>query len=292
MKLGLVIEGGGMKCAYTAAILDRMMDDGIKADYVIGVSAGCACGASYVAGQRDRNRRFFVQHMIDPECLGLEAWKACGSVFNLHRIYFDYTAEGGIDPLDYDAIRRSPAEWWAVATDAETGKPAYFSKYDISGSDYTAVMASCAIPVACRAVEFKGKKYVDGGCSNSLPVQHALEDGCDKVIVILCRPKDFVRKPEKMRFAYQTSLRHYPELVHSIEMRHIRYNRQLRACRKLEEEGHAFIFAPHEPIKVSTYTRDSSVLQGIYDTGIREYGEDRKRFLDFLGNDSKKNISD
>jgi len=282
MKLGLVIEGGGMKCAYTAAILDRMMDDGIRADYVIGVSAGCACGASYLAGQKDRNRRFFVKHMMDPECLGLTAWKSSGSVFNLKRIYGEYTEEGGIDPLDYDAISENPAEWWAVATDAETGKPHYFSKYDISGHDYTAVMASCAIPVVCRAVEFHGRKYYDGGCSNSLPVQHALEAGCDKVIVILCRPRDFVRQPEKMRFAYKTVLRHYPELVESIEMRHIRYNRQLRATRKLEEEGHAFIFAPHEPIEVSTYTSDSSVLQGIYDKGVREYGEDRERFLNFL----------
>lgn len=282
MKLGLVIEGGGMKCAYTAAILDRMMDDDVRADYVIGVSAGCACGASYLAGQRDRNRRFFVEHMMDPLCLGPRAWKESGSVFNLHRIYYDYTARGGIDPLDYDAIAKNPAEWWAVATDAETGKPHYFSKYDISDTDYTAVMASCAIPVACKAVEFRGRKYYDGGCSNSIPVQHALEAGCDKVIVILCRPKDFVRQPEKLRFAYHTGLRRYPDLVKSIEMRHVHYNRQLRATRKLEEEGHAFIFAPHEPIEVSTYTKDSSVLQGIYDSGISEYGEDRERFLKFL----------
>ena len=282
MKLGLVLEGGGMKCAYTAAILDRMMDDQVKPDYVIGVSAGCACGASFLAGQRDRNRRFFVDHVQDPEYLGLQAWKSSGSVFNLRRIYQDYTAEGGIDPLDYDAMVKNPAEWWAVATDVETGKPHYFTKEDVSATDYSAIMASCSIPVVCRPIEVCGRKYCDGGCSNSLPVQHALEAGCDKVIVILCRPKDSVREPEKMRFAYRTVLRNYPNLVHSIEMRHIRYNRQLRATRRLEEEGHAFIFAPHEPIHVSTYTKDPGVLQGIYDTGLKEYEEDRSRFETFL----------
>lgn len=271
-----------MKCAYTAAILDRLMDDGVKADYVIGVSAGCACGASYLAGQKDRNRRFFVRHMTDPECLGLTAWKHSGSVFNLQRIYYDYTAEGGIDPLDYDAILKNPAEWWAVATDAETGKPHYFSKYDISARDYTAVMASCAIPIVCKPVEFKGRKYYDGGCSNSLPVRHALQAGCDKVIIILCRPKDTVREPEKMRFAIESLLRRYPNLVHSIQMRHIRYNRQLLDARRLEQKGHALIFAPHEPIQVSTYTSDSEVLQGIYDLGVREYDEDRERLMHFL----------
>ena len=199
------------------------------------------------------------------------------------RLRFQFeTAEGGIDPLDYDAMVKNPAEWWAVATDVETGKPHYFTKEDVSATDYSAVMASCSIPVVCRPIEVHGRKYCDGGCSNSLPVQHALEAGCDKVIVILCRPKDSVREPEKMRFAYRTVLRNYPNLVHSIEMRHIRYNRQLRATRRLEEEGHAFIFAPHEPIHVSTYTKDPGVLQGIYDTGLKEYEEDRSRFETFL----------
>ena len=109
MKLGLVLEGGGMKCAYTAAILDRMMDDQVKPDYVIGVSAGCACGASFLAGQRDRNRRFFVDHVQDPEYLGLQAWKSSGSVFNLRRIYQDYTAEGGILSGLYGRGRHRPA---------------------------------------------------------------------------------------------------------------------------------------------------------------------------------------
>lgn len=282
MKLGLVLEGGGMKCAYTAGILDRLLDDEIHADYVIGVSAGCACGASYLAGQRDRNRRFFVDHMQDPDMLGLEAWKKSGSVFNLQRIYGDYTNKGGIDPLDLDAIKRNPAEWWAVATDAETGRPHYFSKEDLKDRDFRAVMASCCIPVACKGVELEGRTYYDGGCSNSLPIQRALEAGCDKVVLVLCRPKTSVRQPEKLRFAYSTALRRYPNLIASIRMRHLRYNRQLRAARKLEEGGHVFIFSPHAPIEVSTYTRDGAILQGVYDQGIREYDLDRERFMDFL----------
>ena len=45
IKYGLVVEGGGMKCAYNAAILDRFLDEGITFDYCIGVSAGRAAGA-------------------------------------------------------------------------------------------------------------------------------------------------------------------------------------------------------------------------------------------------------
>ena len=152
MRLGLVIEGGGMKCAYTAGILDRMLDDKIRPDYVIGVSAGAACGASFVAGQRGRNRRFFVDYVTDPDYMGLTAYRSSGEFFNLKYIYQDMTGKDGKDPLDYDAIMKNPAQLWAVATDAETGKPRYFSKNDFSPTDYSVYMATCAIPVACRPV--------------------------------------------------------------------------------------------------------------------------------------------
>ena len=79
-----------MKCAYTSGILDRMLDDGIKPDYVIGVSAGAACGASFVAGQRDRNRRFFVDYVERPDYMGWTAfYRSKGNFFNLEYIYQD-----------------------------------------------------------------------------------------------------------------------------------------------------------------------------------------------------------
>lgn len=63
MKIGLVVEGGGMKCAYSAGILDKFLDDHIQFDYCIGVSAGAANTLSYLAGQRGRNLRFYTEHL-------------------------------------------------------------------------------------------------------------------------------------------------------------------------------------------------------------------------------------
>lgn len=283
MKLGLVLEGGGMKCAYTAAVLDRMLDDGIRPDVIIGVSAGAACGISFAAGQRDRNRRFFVDYVNDPDYIGYQALRKSGSIFNLHYIYQECSTEGGKDPVDQKALNENPAEWWAVATDIETGKPHYFTKKDVHPKDCSVLMATSSIPVLCRPVEVGGHLYCDGGCSNSIPVQHALEAGCDRVIVVLCRPKDTVRTPERMKGIYRAALRKYPNLVHNIEMRHIRYNRQLRAARRLEEKGHAYIIAPREQLQISTYTKDPAKLQGLYDTGITEYDAQRERILRFAG---------
>ncbi len=282
MKLGLVIEGGGMKCAYTSGILDLMMDDQIKPDYVIGVSAGAACGASFVAGQRDRNKRFFVDYVNRPDYMGWTAFRhSGGNFFNLEYIYQDLTGEGGEDELDYDAIMNNPCELWAVATDAETGLPHYFNKDDLFPDDYSVYMASCAIPVACRPVEIENHLYYDGGCSDSIPVRRALEDGCDKVIVILCRPKDTVREPEKYQKLYRTVLHRYPKLVHNLDVRHDKYNATMRAIRKLEEKGHALIIAPEEPLDITTYTKDPETLDRLYETAVHEYADYRQRLLDF-----------
>lgn len=283
MKLGLVVEGGGMKCAYTAAVLDRFLDDQIRFDYVIGVSAGATCAASFVAGQRGRNRRFFVDHVTEPDYMGVSAFLRNGQFFNLQYIYQDLTAAGGGDPLDRDALLANPCSLLAVATDRETGRPVYFPKEQTTPSDYRIYMATCAIPVVCRPIEIDGRYYYDGGCSDTLPVRKALDDGCDKVVVLLCRPRDTVREPEKHRKLYHQVLRKYPKLVHELDTRYIRYNKCLESTRKLEEQGHALIIAPEHQLDITTYTKNPAQLQALYDIGIAEYEAKRQQILDFVG---------
>ena len=134
-KTGLVVEGGGMKCAYSAGILDRFLDEGIRFDYVIGVSAGSANAASYLAGQRGRNKRFYTDHIHEPEYFGFRNFIKKGNLFNLYYIYDTLTAEGGGDELDLAAVKENPAEFVITATDAETGKPPYFTKDDLKPRD-------------------------------------------------------------------------------------------------------------------------------------------------------------
>ena len=127
MKTGLVVEGGGMKCAYSAGILDRFLDEHITFDYCIGVSAGSANTASYLAGQRGRNLRFYVDHLNEPGYMGVKNLLRTGQFFGLQYIYQTLTNSDGADPIDYPAIVENPAEFELVATDAATGKPVYFT---------------------------------------------------------------------------------------------------------------------------------------------------------------------
>ncbi len=127
-KVGLLVEGGGMKCAYSAGVLDAFLDEGIAFDYCAGVSAGAANLVSYLAGQRDRNRRYYCIYVKDPRYLSTRNFIRTGSLFGLQYIYGDMTNEGGEDPLDFDALMANPSELVFPATDAATGKARYFTK--------------------------------------------------------------------------------------------------------------------------------------------------------------------
>ena len=244
MKIGLVVEGGGMKCAYSAGILDKFLDDHIQFDYCIGVSAGAANTLSYLAGQRGRNLRFYTEHLSDPRYLSVHSLIRTGSLFGLQYIYGTLTNSDGKDPIDYDAIMKNPAEFYMPATDAVTGTATYFSKYDIVRDDYRTLMATCALPGFCRPVQVNHHYYYDGGVADSIPVQHALDDGCDKLVVILSNPRDFVKQPEAHRPIYKRMLHKYPKTIEGIDHRHINYQASIDLTAKLEKEGKAFVFAP------------------------------------------------
>lgn len=282
-KTGLVVEGGGMKCAYTAGILDRLIDHDIRFDYAIGVSAGSSCTASFLAGQRDRNRRFFVDHVREPGYMGMRTFLTTGSFFGLHYIYGDLTNSGGSDPLDFPAIQKNPAEFKIVATDADTGKATYFDKRDIVQDDYRVFMASCAIPVATRPVTIGRKTYYDGGVADPIPIRRALTDGCEKLLILLCRPKDTVRTPQKHLELLKVLLHKYPNMPRAIEKRYLIYNETLSYALELEKQGKALILAPEEALPVSTYTKDPAVLQGLYDLALKEFDAKQEQLSSFLG---------
>lgn len=270
-KTALIVEGGGMKCAYSAGVLDAFLDHNITFDYCIGVSAGSANAASYLAGQRGRNKRFYTDHINEPGYFGLRSFLKTGNIFGLSYIYGDLTNSDGADPLDYQAIMDNPAEYYIVATDAETGKPVYFSKYDMIKDDYRHIMASCALPAACRPVQIDNRYYYDGGVTDAIPVQKALDDGCDKIVAILSKPRNFVKTPEKMRFLYSKLCRKYPNTIKAIDERHLMYQKCQSQLYDLEKKGRAFVFAPSKQLKMGTYSMDREIEQQLYDLGLQDF---------------------
>lgn len=271
-----------MKCAYSAGVLDRFLDDGVSFDECIGVSAGSGNLASYLADQRERNLHFYTIYQNHPEYLGMKNYLKHGSYFNLQYIYGTITNSTGIDPVDYDALQANPAEYFLTATNAKTGEAEYLSREDMARDDFRAIMASCAIPVVCKPVELNDKLYFDGGVADSIPVQKALDDGCEKLVVILENPRCFVRRPQRYKPFYHVLLRKYPNVVKKIDDRHLRYHEVIAQIKELEMKGKAFVFAPSQEGKVKTTTKDSGEILEQYDLGIADYDARRDELRTFL----------
>lgn len=277
-----------MKCAYSAGVLDAFLVDNIGFDYCIGVSAGSANAASYLAGQRGRNLRFYTEHIKEPGYFGLKNYIKTHNLFGLQYIYGTLSNSSGADFLDYHNLMLNHTEFIIVTTDAESGEPRYFHKEEMPKDDYRVIMASSALPGACLPVEIDGHYYYDGGVADSIPVEKALLDGCDKIVVIMSKNRDFVKKPESLRGFYSFKCRKFPKIIELLNNRHINYTKSQKMAYELEAAGKAFVFAPSEHMAMGTFAMDAQANKQLYQLGLKDYVELRERFREFMEIPSKE----
>lgn len=268
--LGIVDVGGGTRDVYGAGVLDYLMDNGIKADLFIGVSAGSANGATYIAGQRGRNYRFYNRYAFRKEYMGFRNLLRRGSYINLEYIYGTLSNSDGEDPFDYDGFIENPAQFIVVATDAFTGGPKYFDKSDMGRDHYETLMTSSCVPAVNRPYVFKGKPYYDGGISDPIPFDKAFEMGCDKVVVILTRPKTAFRKPKSDNRISRFVEMSYPEAARALRVRCDTYNEELSRAIELEKEGRLLILAPSDIKNMKTLTLDRLQINRMYREGYAD----------------------
>ncbi len=282
MKTGLIVEGGGMKCAYSAGVLDGFLDGGISFDYCIGVSAGAANAVSFLAGQRERNLRFYTEYSKSPKYFGIISFIFTGNLFGLDYIYGELSAEGGKDPVDYDALMNNPCVFECPATAVEDGRPKYFSKTDMAPDDFTIIKATCAIPVASKPVEIDGHFYYDGGVSDSIPIFRAEDVGCDRFVVLLSKPRGFVMTPQSHKGVYDRWLKQHPAVIRAIDHRHEIYNAQLRQIAEHEAAGRAMIFYIPDVEDMSTYSTDPKIAMMLYKSGLYDCTQKMDEIKEFL----------
>ena len=271
MKIGCVDVGGGVRDIYGAGVLDYFLDEGIMFDYCIGVSAGSGNCASFVALQRGRNKQFYLDYILRKEAIGAGRLLRTGSFLDLNYVYGTLCAKDGENPLDYSSLIKSKTDFTVVATDAETGKAAYFDKNnDMAEDDYKILMASSCLPVFCKPVDIKGRKYYDGGLSDPIPFEKAVESGCDKIIVILTKPVNAHINQNRNSLGASILKRKYPNFSEAMSSAAYTYSKQLENALKLQEEGRALILAPDDIMGLGTLTRDKDKLVKLYEKGYSD----------------------
>ncbi len=278
MKIGVVDVGGGLRGIYAAGVLDYCIDQGICFDLGIGVSAGSANLVSYMAGQRGRNYRFYIEYAFRKQYMSLGNFIMKRSFVDMDYVYGTLSNSGGEDPLDYPAMRDNPMEFYVVATDALTGEPKYFDRGDIKQDDYSIMKASSAIPFVCRPYEVQGRAYYDGALGDPVPVEKAFRLGCDRVIVILTKPENVLRDPKKDEKLAAGIRKRYPAAAEKLRKRAQQYNEGVALAREYAGQGKVLIVSPDETCGVDTLKKKKESLQRLYDKGYL----DGKRIADYL----------
>lgn len=267
MKLGLIDVGGGLRGAYAIGILEYCLENNIKFDCCIGVSAGSSNLINFLAGHKKRNYRNYFDYAFRKEYSGLGCLIKKKNFLNFDYIYRELINSDGIDPLNYEEFKNNPADFFVVAEEGISGKTKYFTKDDIKKDDYRVLAASCNIPVINRPVEIDGVIYFDGGFADPIPIQKAIDEGCDKIILILTRLRDVPRSPKRDNFFAKFLKIKYPKAAEKLSKRAENYNKSLEYVNELEKEGKVLILSPKDVYGLDTLTKDKEAMTKLYEDG-------------------------
>lgn len=266
-KIGIIDIGGGMRDIYGAGIFDYCLEEGITFDLGVGVSAGSANLASFLAQQRGRNHRFYTDYSFRKEYMSFWRFLRHRNAVDLDYVYGTLSNADGEDPLDYETLHKNPMDLIVVATNAETGKPHYFLKKEIRQDHYDIFKASSALPHFCRPVMLNGVAYYDGAVSDCIPLEKTFSEGCDRVILILTKPEDTIRKPDRDRRIARHIQQEYPLAAKAFCARAEIYNQKVELAKRYREEGKLLLLSPKDTFGVDTLRRDKQSLEKLYEAG-------------------------
>lgn len=284
-KIGLVLEGGSMRGMYTAGVLDTFMDAGIKVDGIIGVSAGALFGPNYFSNQKGRVIRYNKKYCKDRKYMGIWNFLTTGNLVSKDFAYYELTTKHDI--FDNETFMKNNTGYFLTVTNVETGKAEYLEVKDVL-KEMEKLRATAAIPLVSRIVEIGGKKYLDGGIADSIPVLKCREMGYDKIIVVLTRPRSYRKKPYSKHLLRLMMLRYmdYPDFLRTLTRRYKMYNHTLDLIEKMEKNEEIFVIRPSEPICLKVVEREPEHLQNVYDMGVRDCRNvlrGLKRYLEVAG---------
>ncbi len=267
-KSVLVLEGGAMRSLYTSGVLDVFMTNNIDIECVVGVSAGALVGLNYVSNQKGRTASININYCKDSKYIGLGAIKN-----NKGLVGFDYLfgeISENQNPFDKEAFNNSKKRFVIGATNCLTGKTEYFEKD--ADNIYKLLQASSSMPLVSRIVDIKGQPYLDGAIDCNIPIEWAISEGYEKIVVVLTRNKEYRKKPVsvKMKQIYHFSYKKYPKLLETLYDKPNKYNHIYEKIEQLRKENKIMVFQPKEEVNISRLEKNQEKLRYLYKQGIDE----------------------
>ena len=280
MKTGLILEGGGLRGAFSAGVLDVFIKEGISFDYACGVSAGAGVLYNFISGQEGRSKQVLLCPR-DHSYYGFRELCRSGRFMNLNKLYGEMAFEE--PPFDFEKYFSSPTEVEVVATNCVTGKPEYLKDDKTVESLFDCGRATGSLPFISGPYKIGENYYMDGSVSDPVPIQRAFAKGCERIVVLSTKadgmnPSNLKKYTPAMRIKYPK----FRAFVDAVQVRIPLLLSQYERMEELEKEGSVFVFQPAGHWDVSHMEKDIEKIHALYDEGVREAterAEDVKRFI-------------
>ena len=264
---GLVLEGGAMRSIFTAGVLDYFLDMGVKFPNVLAISASAYAGVNYISGQTGRCVDCLVEPLREYKFLGFKTFLKKGTFFDMDFL-FDEVPHMEKNPFDFESFKKFDGRFITSAIDCNTGENVFFEDFDTEERLFKVCRVANSMPILARITELDGRQMLDGGMADAIPVAKAIEEGWEKIVVVLTRDTSYKKREGESAYTRIIRLiyRKYPKLVETILHRGKKYNDTLEVVSKLEKEGRAFVIRPSDN-NLKNGENDADKLKEYYKQG-------------------------
>lgn len=263
-KTCLVLEGGAMRGMYTAGVLDILMQNNIKFDAIIGVSAGALFGINYKSNQKGRAYRYNMQYINDKEYIGLYSYLTTGNIMNKSFCFDKLVNE--LDKFDYQAFKNNKTKFYVVVTNLLTGTPEYQELTDLNDQNQMEYLrASGSMQYVSKPVKINNNYYLDGATGDSIPIKYMEKLGFNKIIVVGTRPEGYQKqyKPQPSKIFYKK----YPKFIKALSNRPSMYNETIKYIEKKANNHEIIFIRPSQDLKVKRIEKNKKKLSSLYTLG-------------------------
>jgi predicted patatin/cPLA2 family phospholipase len=254
-----------MRGIFTAGVLDNFLGKNIIFPYVIGVSAGASNGISYISKQKGRSYFSNVKLPKIRPYVGIKSLLKGRGFFDLDFLFYEYPDK--YYPFDWDAYFNSGQRYVMVVSNCITGKAEYIEEYKDGDRLLAACKASCTLPFTNPVSYLDGKPMLDGGVCDAVPIKYLMEQGFEKFVIVLTRPKGYRKKEKKVWLPFFVYSK-YPKIREALRGRAARYNQAMDIIDELEAQGKAIVIRPKAPMTVSRSEVDTQKLDALYREGL------------------------
>lgn len=281
MKLGITFEGGANRGIFSSGVADAFLEEDLMPDYFIGVSAGIAFGVSYLSKQKGRNWEIVEKYIQDQRYMGIRHLlnRSKRTYYNVDFVFSEIPDQ--LVPFDYESFARYPGEVVACMTNIHSGKAEYLPiPRTPEMNNYLA--ASCSLPVLFQPVQIKNHYYLDGALADAVPFAQAIKAGCDKNIVVLTRPREYVKKSDHGTGITKALYWKYPKIVETLKTRVQRYRLCMQKIRDMEQAGELYVIAPNDSLGIRRTETDIEKLRGLYQQGYDIAKENIEKIKEYI----------